>query len=377
MRIERKPIFKVVLVHLGESHADHLWINLESLLKRFTEVHFVLISDKPHPRIPSNSRLEFFQYHRLANFEASLDNLSHDQKFRSGFWKYTLERFFALSQYHDLNPEVKVLHIESDILLLPDFPFNSLASLTKLSWQRVDDERDAASILFTPNNVETTWFVDQFIRLIERQNRITDMSGLRQIRMANNSRIQVLPSFSLSLGSQISWKNVNDTELARELSVDFEILGGIFDPAAFGMWLTGSDPRNYHGKQILFDTKTIVRDGTFINPSKFFYNLSPSRELFISTRFGKARIWSLHVHSKDLRLFGENWESRLRHLVNLSGQSEVFAEFHLKTFLRLIASTWREGTFLSWILHFPRIKPFFLSILHLRSMLRGKFRKSK
>ena len=209
-----------------------------------------------------------------------------------------------------------------------------------------------------------------------KKNRITDMSGLREIRMANNSRIQVIPSFSLSLGSEIPWKNVNDTELARELSTDFEILGGIFDPAAFGMWLTGSDPRNYHGKQILFDTDTIVQDGTYINPSKFIYNFSPSRELFISTHYGKARIWNLHVHSKDLRLFGKNWDMRLRHLINLSAQSEVLTEFHLKTFLRLVTTTWREGTFLSWILHLPIFEPIFLSILHLRSMLRGKFRKT-
>lgn len=362
---------KVVLIHLGKAPAQHLWVNLESLLKRFIEVEFVLISDKAHLEPPKNSKLVFFQYLRSESISQVLDSLDHDLTFRSGFWKYTLERFIALEQYHRTDPETKIIHIESDILLFPEFPFDSFLALEKLAWQKVDESRDVASVFFSPHHIESGWLVSQLLHLLQNHNHLTDMTGLNLIRKCNPTRVDTIPSFSAELGIQVLREGDQNTSLMLDLSKNFSLFDGIFDPAAYGMWLSGSDPKNYHGRQILFDTEEIVKGGTFVDPSQLRYVLSESDQLFCVSKYESVRIWSLHIHSKDLRLLGNDWHQRLRHLVSLSSIGQVRSEFHPRTLLMLILSNIRDKTFMSWILHTPKLKPILVLVLKLRQMMRA------
>jgi hypothetical protein len=185
--------------------------------------------------------------------------------------------------------------------------------------------------------------------------------------------VHVLPSYSSILGSSLYWNRIEDFTLASGLSFDVDNFNGIFDPAAYGMWLTGSDPRNYHGLQVLFDTDEIIRGGTYVNPSKYEYYFSDSNELFLTQAEKSVRIWSLHVHSKDLRLLGDGWHERLREVVNLSSKGEVYSEFHMKVLVKLAISNIKSRTFMSWILHIRRLKPILRIILKVRSRIRAKF----
>jgi hypothetical protein len=45
------------------------------------------------------------------------------------------------------------------------------------------------------------------------------------------------------------------------------------------------------------------------------------------------KLFSLHVHSKDLKLFGASWRSRLEELVRRSNYQAPKSEFHLIGFL--------------------------------------------
>ena len=360
---------KVVLVHLGDSPAAHLWENLRSLLSRFSNIEFVLVSDREHSQAPINSRLSFFRYWRDQETQDALEGLAHDSKFRSGFWQLTLERFIALEKYHAYNPSSKVIHIESDILLLPNFPFEAFNTLPKLAWQRVDDTRDIASILFLPSYHETAWFINEMLTLLHSNNGLTDMTLLNSIRVRNPKRINVLPSFSIDLDGKLHWNGELNGKLASELSSDEEFFNGIFDPAAFGMWLGGSDPRNYYGRQILFDTSEILSGGTYVNPARYKYIFNEQGQLFCLGKHSQTRIWSLHVHSKDLRLFGEDWRERLALLVEFSDLGHKIIEFQFKSLLKLAISNLRNRTFVSWILHIPKLKPILVIIRRLRSMI--------
>lgn len=362
---------KIVLVHLGPTPATHLWVNLESLLNRFTNMQIVLISDRKHTELPDNPRFEFFEYLRSEDSVTAFSNLDHDFEFRSGFWQFTLERFMAIEQFHSLYPELRIFHIESDILLLPGFPFEQFAKLEKLAWQRVDDIRDVASIFFTPGHRETKWFLSELLRLLKNQNALTDMTALNQIRSGHPSLVQVLPSHSTALSPFLYWNEKEDYYLASNLSDNQNDFNGIFDPAAYGMWLSGSDPRNYHGLQILFDTDEIMRGGTYIDPSKYQYILSISNELFCMNRPQLVRVWSLHIHSKDLRLLGDGWNQRLREVVELSSKNRVYSEFHLDVLVKLAISNIRSRTFISWILHIRKLKPILRVILKVRSRIRA------
>lgn len=364
------PHLKVVLVHIGDAPAVHLWENLRSLLSRFPNNEFVLVSDREHSQAPKNSRLTFFQYYRDQEAQNTLEGLAHDSKFRSGFWQLTLERFFALEKYHAFNPGTKIIHIESDILLLPNFPFEAFDKLPKLAWQRVDDTRDIASILVLPSFHETAWLINEMLKWLSDNNSLTDMTLLNSIRVANPKRIDVLPSFSIELDAELPWNGELNGKLALELSSDEGFFNGIFDPAAFGMWLGGSDPRNYYGRQILFDTSEILSGGTYVNPARFKYVFNNQGQLFCIGEHSQTRIWSLHIHSKDLRLLGGNWQERLSQLVELSDLGQKITEFQFRSLLKLAISNLQNRTFVSWILHIPKLKPILAIIRRLRSMIR-------
>ena len=366
------PMLKVVLVHLGDAPAEHLWENLRSLLFRFHNIDFVLVSDRQHSEAPESPRLTFFQYYRDHETRLILEGLVHDSKFRSGFWSLTLERFFALEKYHACYPNAKIIHIESDILLLPDFPFEAFENFTKLAWQRVDDTRDIASILVLPSYDETQWFAREMRKLLSPSNVLTDMTLLNSLRAANPNRITILPSFSPELDTEILWNGEFNQLLPLQLSTGLEFFNGIFDPAAFGMWLAGSDPRNYYGRQILFDTAEIIKGGTYVNPARFKYILGKPGQLYCKSNSAQIRIWSLHVHSKDLQLLGRDWEERLTQLVELSALEQVMSEFKFKTLVKLINLNIKNRTFLSWLLHIPKLKPVLPIIRRVRSMIRPR-----
>lgn len=368
------PNLYVTLVHLGRTPAPHLWLNLESLVSRFENIKFVFISDREHPQLVKNSNLEFFIYESDDETNNSLNRLTHDSKFRSGFWRLTIERFVALKKFHNSSPNSRIIHIESDILLLPEFPFETFSMLNKLAWQRVDKSRDVASIFFSPNYSETAWFVKELLNLVHVNRLTTDMTALNQIRISNPERINVLPSFSTELTLEALEHSERMESLSLELSEDADLFNGIFDPAAFGMWLTGSDPRNYYGKQILFDTGEILRGGTYLNPSKLVYVFTEPDRLFCFSSNGQARIWSLHIHSKDTRLLGPKWQERLAQVVECSASYQVISEFSLKSLFKLAASNARDRTFLSWIMHIPKFRPILDGILHLRSIIRSTHR---
>jgi hypothetical protein len=280
----------------------------------------------------------------------------------------------ALKKFHHSTQNSGIIHIESDVLLLPNFPFEAFPSLDKLSWQRVDESRDVASILFSPSYVETVWFIDELMNLMHANRMTTDMTGLHHIRINNPERVNVLPSFSRELGSEIVESTDAVESLERDLSSGVDLFKGIFDPAVFGMWLTGSDPRNYYGKQTLFDTLEILCGGTYLNPSHLEYIFVEPDSLYCQGEFERVRIWSLHVHSKDIRLLGSNWQDRLRTVVELSASNQVISEFRLNSLLNLALSNLRDRTFLSWILHIPKLHPILDLILRLRSTIRNIFR---
>jgi len=362
--------FKLVFVHLGKAPVEHLWLNMKSVLGRFPSLEVVFISDREHPQLPVDPRVKFFKYLRSDSTQEIFQNLAHDSKFRSGFWQFTLERFLALNDYHELNQNLRILHIESDILLLPGLPFEEISNTNNLAWQRVDENRDIASLFFSPTYSETAWFAKELLNLISENAEITDMTALNRIRSHHPNRIKIFPSYSVRLGSNLVCEGTKGEALIHDLSQNSEEFKGIFDPAAYGMWLTGSDPRNYYGKQIAFDTKELIKGGTYLDPSKFEYSFSDNGELFC--RFGESqvRIWSLHIHSKDFQLLGESWLPRLHRLVRISGSGHVFVEFHFSTFLRLIRSNFGDKTMLSWVLHIPKLRLLFRFLLGIRRTIR-------
>jgi hypothetical protein len=364
---------KLVLVHLGNANAGHLWKNLDSLLSKFNSLEVVLVFDHLANLPTPKSRVEYFEYVQTEQIKRAFEKIGFDLRFREGFWQLTLERLFALQQYHETNPDTPILHIESDVLLFPDFPFEVFSSTKKLSWLRVDDDRDVATILFSPNSEETNWLGEEVLCCLSADPLITDMKALNRIRKMNEDRIQTAPSFSSLLAKEINWKGANSKKLVRQLSENSALYNGIFDPAAIGMWLSGSDPRNYYGVRRIFDTEEILLGGTYVDPSNLEYRLTKEGSLLCSSGGAWIQIWCLHVHSKDIRLFSSGWEKRLEKLIQTSKLGKIHKEFDLACLVKLILANMKNHTLIGFVLHMKGLWWLKRILVGGRSIIRRRF----
>lgn len=362
---------KIVFVHLGNAPTEHLWANIGTLVERFVNIEIVLVSDLERSELISHPRIEIFKYIRPDVYREYLSRLNFDFKFRSGFWQFTLERILALDQYHALCPQKKIMHLESDVLLLDDFPFHIFEQQTKMSWLSVDENRDVATFIYLPGAPTTKKLAEALLTQLRVDPTLTDMKFLREYRLNNPSEVLLAPSLSSEIATHLAATRKIDPQIGSELSNASETFGGFFDPAAIGMWLTGSDPRNYYGSRKAFDTREILNGGTFINPGIYQYRFSDTGGLFVSINNLESRVWCLHVHSKDLRLFGNSAGMRLKELVELSKKGKIYSEFDLKCLLGLLRENFRNKTMIGFILHHPRLRWLKSSLRLVRGILRG------
>lgn len=360
---------KIVFIHLGNAPADHLWANIGTLVKKFVNIEIVLVSDRERSELILHPRIEFFKYIRPDEYTEKFSRLDFEFKFRSGFWQYTLERILALDQYHQSFPQKKIMHLESDVLLLGDFPFQIFEQQTKMSWLSVDEKRDVATFIYLPHAQATKTLAEALLAQLSVDPTLTDMKFLREFRLKNPNEVLLAPSLSLEIATHLISNYEMDLKVGLELSSTSKIFGGIFDPAAIGMWLTGSDPHNYYGSRKVFDTGEILNGGTFINPGIYKYRLSDTGELFVSINNLESRVWCLHIHSKDLRLFGNSAGTRLKELVALSRIGKVHSEFDLKCLLRLLRENFKNRTMIGFILHHPKLRWLKSSLLLIRGTI--------
>ena len=279
---------ELVLVHLGSAKADHLPINIAHLRKTFPHNPVTLIlTDDADIRLRNIKGVKFYFYERTFEIESVLKNLNHNHLFRKGFWIFSLERIFALAQWSRKAEIGNFLHIESDVLLLPNFPIAKVNQSDNLLWTRFNGLRDVGTFLYSPNQKEIDWVESEIIKLVNIRPETTDMTSLSYLSNSFPNRVKILPS--------------TPDEKNNEY-------GGIFDPAPYGMWLTGQDPRNNWGLIRRF----IALGDSMAKPEKFKYELSSTGELFIQDESGSFSLFNLHLHSKRKHLFGKYWKPFLR-----------------------------------------------------------------
>jgi hypothetical protein len=104
---------------------------------------------------------------------------------------------------------------------------------------------------------------------------------------------------------------------------------GIFDPAAYGMWLTGQDPRNKWG----FLHKFVSLSDSMSKPETFSYQVKREGRIEVVTEGQKYSLYNLHIHSKKKSLFGTNWIFVLRWNTYLSDRRILSITFSPLAFL--------------------------------------------
>lgn len=342
---------EIAFVQLGKSNAAHLNLNIRRLNVLFPTYRIHLVTDSEFiGQVDATLKLERHIYQTSKKVEVLLSSRFTEENFRGNFWRLTLERLIAFLQFHLEYQNVPILHLESDILLLPNAPLDLIAESNTLSWMRVDSHRDVAALLFSPSHDSSTWLMTQLIEILESDEPVTDMTILRKVADKNPECLTIFPSLFKEKS-----KSDNDLEpgLAsqkEQMSKQWpETIPGIFDPASIGMWLTGIDPRNQYGITSYFDKKNAVEIGTYFDPSAGDYRFERNC-LFCKVDGIEYSIWNLHVHSKDLRLFSENWDKTLNDLVNRSAKKKVYRRFNILLLIMLIWQNLSKKTLFPYVM---------------------------
>lgn len=202
--------------------------------------------------------------------------MNFPKDFRNGFWFLTLKRFKALEDFA-INNLGKILQVEADVILLPNFPLQYFTHLEKdLAFPIVGTGYAIASTMFI-RNANAITELNKFIERISTTNHNSiDMTLLYEYALEFPERVLILPSGPSFKGDA----------------------SGYFDGAAFGTYLLGQDPRNFRGFTLKY--------------SPVDWHLDKINELEIEIVEGvlmvnqdgrRIPVYSLHNHSKKIDFF--------------------------------------------------------------------------
>lgn len=308
---------KIVFVQLANFPKEYVWQNIKQSKKLFPNIEHVLITDQVAViKRAKNKNINTWKYETESSVNQLFERMATDKSFRGGFWRYTLERLIALIKYQQSAKGESVLHVESDVILSSNFPFEKLNELSKILWFPFNSQRDVASLLYLPNSAESVWLEEEIVREVIRDPLGTDMTVLNQIANRSYPRIGYFPVIespnSYLLGA-------NATELfAQRASHYANHFSGIFDAAPLGMWITGQDPKNNRGYVI---KRRTIPDSS-LDPMNLIGRLK--YELDGRIFFQAEQIFNLHIHSKTKNYFvSKNWRTIATEIKNITDWSEA------------------------------------------------------
>ncbi len=331
-----------VYVHLGSNLPKHLKLSLSRHQLLFPNQDLALItSHDQHFDLPQSIKQFKVDSEELEKDLFAEMSQKRDFEFRKGFWKYTLQRFFAIGEFHKVNSNRRITHIESDVLLMPNFPWEKFAEIDKLAWLKVNSRLDVAAIIHFPTLDLTQKFLGEISRLTRLNPDTTDMLVLHGAAVNLQHLHQYLPS--------ITPYNVHNPKSYGASEKDqLNYFEGIFDPAILGIWNFGQDPKNSFGLR-----KRYVGDESHdMNPRKTKLKF----ECGVLTDQNQIPVFSLHLHSKYLPLFSANWSNALEFgLLQAQKQRKTYS-FEIKAMYWAIRGRRFRNT--AWILiaHLPGMK---------------------
>ena len=310
---------RLIFVHLGKTEAPHLWLNIRKISQDFPRISITLLLTHEFSQVSNFRNIADIEILNEEKLTKSLDfELSHDLAFRDGFWKYTLLRFQAIAEWHQKSLESQILHVESDVLLLPNFPFDKFENLRKLAWTNVNESHDAPTLVYFPNKFSSEWLAKQISEEMRISNHLTDMTVLYKIRSTYADLIQVLPT--------VPDRNI----IENQDGFTFE---GIFDAARIGMWLTGQDPRNHFG--------SLIRHRSILDseaePQNWDFRDDKTGNLYGRHNGESFPIFNLHIHSKRKRFFTTSSQFSITLEVLLSRFRPEIHTFRVTVFFQLLA----------------------------------------
>ena len=289
---------KIVFAHFGNRLPKYLTLNIERCKTLFPNIPIVLIANR-ECKVPRIGGIEVSIYDTSSEWLQLDRNLSHPKDFRENFWLTSLARFLAFEDYMSNYPG-EILHVESDVILSKDFPFDTFSNLDRpIAFPILSNSQGIASTLYIRNHETAALLVSVTLEIASKDSKTTDMLVLRSFYKSYPEKTQLLPIGPLG---KSAYQNFGDGTILAEINSAASIFDGCFDGLDIGYYLFGVDPRNAKGKKYL--RKPLAN--SFLNMKETNIEYSSSRNfLNISSNLSEPGIpiFSLHIHSKNTKLF--------------------------------------------------------------------------
>lgn len=338
-------MYNLIFIHLGSTPPQYLWEGIERAKRQFPKIRILLVANCDNVvQLAEKKEIEVYRYRSSEITEQIFlkINQSLDFKFREGFWRYSLERLFALCDVHEYVGNSPLLHFESDILTFNNFPWTGFLDLKRMSWLKFNDESDVASIITSPDISSTRRFKEHLERVLTNEPYLTDMTVLSRIRHYYPSEYELLPSISPSMALELQLRDLEPLS-------NFKSFGGYFDPAGLGMWNLGQDPRNGFG----FARRFISLPEASIDPSCVRLTLQDNGNLVDQNM---DSVFNLHVHSKNIRIIKGNSQEYLTRYLSGGRYQKREKIFSFKLFIDLLTDYFKRGKLLELVGNIPQVK---------------------
>ena len=237
-------------------------------------------------------------------------NRSAHNRWRGGFWRYVVERFFLIQEFMQQTGEKNLLHFEYDNLIYADInsyenKFISLSESKRILLPVDGDTRCIAGIMFIPNAESLKEFCKFYNKhcTIRVKNDMLAFSDFIDYAPNFCSTLPVVPrSYISGKTSLVSQKGIEHKNTGR-LANGIESLNTIFDAAAFGQFVGGIDQRNSEDKK---DSIGFINPDAAYNIQDFqikWENQDGFQKPFIVYKNEVFPLFNLHIHSKNLNLY--------------------------------------------------------------------------
>jgi len=352
---------EIVYVHLGSIPNSYLGDAIQRSLSIFPNIKHTLILDDLDSVVinPANVNLVKNSSEVL---ETETINRNVDLDFRKGYWNYTLERVFAVLDYQIKNNVKDLLHVESDVILLPNFPLDSLQTCKYIHWCEYGEGHDVAALLHIPSSLEANVIQKQMISILKVKPSLTDM----QLLFSTRSKVREVRLFPSRRADECNSEPSIESVYCDCFPEDY-----IFDGLTYGMYITGQDPRNHYGGISIGDNSPFESGGTHINPRKFSWSFEEPGLLVAKSLCCEKTflLQNLHVHSKNRKLFKPEWQRELSKLVGFANERNRVRFFSSRVFYGMLKDAIKDGKFLLFIEKSPPIDKLKSTIL---ALVKGK-----
>lgn len=282
----------IVLVELGRPIPKFVKKNLQYLRRRFPSARLILITDQNEnlDNVEVVKTSSMFESTSLKEFDA-LDKIM-TSTLQKNYWVSTTRRFFYLEAFMSQFNFSRIIHIESDMLILNLDALYFEANLDfDLAFSMQNMELGCAGIFFVNSILQLRNFVGFIIEHWEEQG-VTDMTLLARFFHLNidSNRIRILSPTPTLMAAQ------NQTGSRVYL----------FDPGDFGIYYFGNDAR--HNRIPIRKIRQVSNLNSFSQLQQYYgktrarlhylNNSVVSLELKVGDE--DLKFSSIHMHSKTL-----------------------------------------------------------------------------